>query len=417
MQDLLRFHCYTAGEYYLAIGPRLEVDTCYRKFQLPVNAVVGRWGLDACSLATRRAYANGDYDQLVSIVHAVEPRPERDPKRIGAKNKPWRSVYFEETGDRDQLLGEGGFDVFPLLTPRWDVVSTDVYGRGPAADALGDSRQLQQQERRKAQLLDKQVNPPLVAPSSLRSGTVSTLPGGITWHDELQGQAVVRPLYEIRHGIGEITVDMDRVQDRIHRAWYADIFQAILRHQGESPEKTAAEIAEIASEKFVSLGDVLERLYSELLTPLIDLTFARMLPSGDVPAPPEEIQGQQLKVRFISPLALAQQYQTLQAVDQLLTRATAVASVYPDVVDKVDWDQAMDEVSGILGVPPGVVRSDDQVAEIRSARQQQQAALNMVAAAQPMARAAKDLSEADPQAVNDFLGAQPPAAPIPAEGA
>jgi hypothetical protein len=51
--------------------------------------------------------------------------------------------------------------------------------RSFAARPLGDAQQLQLQERRKLEAIDKQVKPPMVGPPSLRNEPASLLPGGV----------------------------------------------------------------------------------------------------------------------------------------------------------------------------------------------------------------------------------------------
>jgi len=64
--------------------------------------------------------------------------------------------------------------------------------------------------------------------------------------------------------------------------------------------------------------------------------------------------------------------------------------------DKVDAEQSIDEMGLALGVPPSVIRSDDDVEQIQKDRAAQQAQQQQMAAAAPlkdMAQAAKAASE------------------------
>lgn len=95
---------------------------------------------------------------------------------MDSKNKPYRSVYFETGGDSDKLLRESGFDEFPILAPRWEVNGEDVYASScHGMLALGQVKALQVEQKRKAQLIDKATNPPMVAPASLKNQRVSLL--------------------------------------------------------------------------------------------------------------------------------------------------------------------------------------------------------------------------------------------------
>ena len=162
------------------------------------------------------------------------------------------------------------------------------------------------------------------------------------------------------------------------------------------------------------LGPVLERLHDELLSPLIDLTFARCVRTGILPPPPPELAGSDLKIEFIGPLAQAQRAVGLGSVDRLLGTVGAIANGKqdPSVWDKIDADQVVDVYADMLGVDPSLIVADDQVALIREDRAKQQQAMNMAAMAQPakdMATAAKTASEVDPssgvaQALGQFSG-------------
>ena len=66
---------------------------------------------------------------------------------------------------------------------------------------------------------------------------------------------------------------------------------------------------------------------------------------------------------------------------------------------KIDEDQLIDEYADAIGVPPGIVIPDDEVAEIREEREAQARLQALQAAAAPAkdaASAAKSLSEARP---------------------
>jgi hypothetical protein len=74
-----------------------------------------------------------------------------------------------------------GFHENPVIAARWAIFGNDAYGRGPGMDALGDIKQLQVQQKRKAQAIDKMVNPPLLADVQLKNEPASLLPGGVTY--------------------------------------------------------------------------------------------------------------------------------------------------------------------------------------------------------------------------------------------
>ena len=139
------------------------------------------------------------------------------------------------------------------------------------------------------------------------------------------------------------------------------------------------------------LGPVLERLHNEMLNPLIEITFDKLLKTGQLPPPPEEMQGQDLRIEFVSTLAQAQRAVGTASVDRLLGVVGAVAGMKPEVVDKIDADQLIDSYSDMLGVDPTIIVADDQVAIVRDQRAQAQQAQMAGQAAQVAADTANTL--------------------------
>ncbi|PWG73491.1 phage head-tail adapter protein, partial [Enterococcus hirae] len=71
-------------------------------------------------------------------------------------------------------------------------------------------------------------------------------------------------------------------------------------------EMTAREVQERHEEKLLMLGPVIERVQNELLDPMIDRVFSIALRGNALPPPPEELEGVDLRVEYISILAQAQ---------------------------------------------------------------------------------------------------------------
>jgi hypothetical protein len=61
------------------------------------------------------------------------------------------------------------------------VTGNDPYGTGTAFDAIGDIKQLQHETRRKAQAIDKMVDPPMRADVQLKNNPAALIPGGVTY--------------------------------------------------------------------------------------------------------------------------------------------------------------------------------------------------------------------------------------------
>ena len=402
-QDVVLHYPVTVGEFCIAQDYRGEVDTLYREFQKTVGQLVREFGIDACSQTVKTLYDRGMLDSWVTVVHAIEPRADRDPKLRDSKNMAWRSTYFEYGQGGDKLLRESGFKRFPALVPRWATSGGDIYGNSPGMEALGSVKGLQQEQLRKAQGIDYKTNPPLQVPTSYKNRDVERLPGGITYVDMQSPNAGIRPAFEVNLDLSHLLGDIQDQRGLINSAFYADLF--LMLANSTDPRMTATEVAERHEEKMLMLGPVVERLNKELLNPLIDTTFDRMMAAGIVPPPPPELQGQELQVEYTSMLAQAQRAIATNSVDRFVSTIGQVAQLKPEVLDKLDPDALVDAYADMLAIDPSLIVANDKVALIR--QQKAQAAQQAQAQAQQAqaAEAVQKLGQVSTQGGSSNAGA------------
>jgi hypothetical protein len=353
-------------------------------------------------VSVQNMYRTGNLDQWVPVIHAIEPRADRDIKKRDAKNMPWGSWYFEVGGEEGVFLRESGFQYFPALCPRWSVIGGDIYGNSPGMEALGDIKQLQHEQLRKAQAIDYQTKPPLQVPASMKNRDVETLPGGVSYYD---GQSNgIKTAFEVNLNLQYLLNDIMDCRERVRGAFYADLF--LMLANIPNTRMTATEVAERHEEKLLMLGPVLERLHNELLSPLVDITFNRMVASGAIPPAPQELQGMDLNVEFVSMLAQAQRAIGTNAVDRFVGNLGAIARMKPDILDKFDQDQWADVYADMLGVDPSLIIADKEVALLRNARNRAMAAKEQAAAMQQTSQSVKNMAQAptgQPNALTDVM--------------
>lgn len=361
----------TAGEYCLATDWKGNVNTMYREFESTVGSVVPEFGYENCSTFVQNNWNNSNYDVWVPIIHAIEPRGDRDVTKRDNKNMPFKSLYFEPgSGSDERLLRQSGFEDFRVLAPRWNVSGGDIYGSsGSAMEALGDIKQLQHQQLRKGTAIDYQVDPPLQIPTLLKNNPQKRLPGGEYYVDQTTPGGGVRTAYDVNLRLDYLLQDIQDVRGRIREAFYYDLF--LMLAQDDRSGITATEVAERHEEKLLMLGPVIERLHNELLQRKVDMTFTRCIRLGIVPPPPDELQGQELNVEFVSILAQAQRAISTNSTDRFVGSLGMVAKFKPDVLDKFDADAWAEKYSDDLGVDPSLIVPDEKVALIRSGRAQQ----------------------------------------------
>lgn len=366
-----RYDLLTVGEYALATNELGQVDTIGRTLQMTARQMVREFGYANCSDAVQREFDKpGPTTTRHDVIHLVYPRSDRDPNKIDAKNKRFASLWFEK-GAKKKFLRESGYEQFPGFGPRWDVTGQDVYGGSPCMDILADCRMLQSMKHTTLKAEHKRADPPMVVPGSLKHPAL--LPGGVNVVDtQTQGNAV----YAAQNVVPDTRGAMDLMyytREQLREGLYNDLFAMI--SSSPTSNMTATQVSEMQEEKLLMLGPVIERLHTELFGPLIDREFAIMQEQGDMTEPPEEIQGEDLRVDFISLLAQAQKAVNTQAVDKFMFFINSNMETHPEFADVVDVDKTADEYAADLGVPISQLNTQDVRDEKRAERAEQAAAL------------------------------------------
>jgi hypothetical protein len=403
------------GSYWLgSSGPWGPIDTLYREYASTINQVVGKfvykgqrygtpeWG--AVAPYIKKMFDDGELGAPVSVAHLITPRHDGMPGMAAGK-KPIASVYWvcgqkglEYHNGKGTLMGVSGYDNNPISGSRWEAMGESVYGVGPGMDAAPDIRELNAKRRDYAEMLRRVNRPTLNAHTDLRRSSFSLLPGAVNFMaDPSKG---VVPTFEVSPQFQALSQDINETRERIWSALYADLFMMISNL--DRRQITAREIDERSEEKLLALGPTVERQQFEKHGPLLDAVFRYAADTGQLPEMPEELKDIDLEIEYTSTLAQAQRAVETGGIERLWAFAGNIAAVKPDVLDKLDADQAIDEYADMIGVAGGIVLPDEKVAELRQSRQAamaQQQQLETMATMAPAinqgAQAAKVLSEAD----------------------
>jgi hypothetical protein len=383
-------HSLTAGEYWIACGDAREPDVLYRSCPLTVREAMQMFG-NAVSPRVRQLYDQSSYTDLVNYFHAIEPNSDY----AGEFGQfPWRSVYWDEDDQREQVTKQSGFMEQPFWAPRWDVASGETYGASPGMDALPAVRELQMQARRRNQMIDQLQNPEKIVPASVR---LTGQAGRVVTGNGITKDNVVVPYVPDWQALQAVREERIKLETEIDALSYAELFNAITNMQGIQP-RTVEEIAARNEEKLTQLGPVIERVSTEKLEIAINRTYGIMLRGGMLPPVPEAMSERPIKIEFVSILT---QMQRMVGIGQIERTAAFIgnnAALYPEAADKLDVDELIDEYADRAGAPPKIIRSAKEVEKIRAGRAQQQQMQQMAEMAPAMkdgAEAARLLSEAD----------------------
>lgn len=404
-KDLFRAYNYALGTFAIGLDERGLATTWVREYVLTVRQLVKEFAVredksidwSKVSDTVKDLWDRSSYEAKVKVCWIVTPNEQADDEKLEAKYLPFASCHFEYgTNDEKKWLRESGYHQFPILVPRWDVTDGDAYGTDcPGMTALGDVKQLQIMQRKKGLAISKMVDPPLVGPPSLRTSRTSLIAGDITYADEREGMKGLRSIHDVNLRIDHLAEDVRDVQYRIQRAYYEDLFLMLARSDGSrgAAPVTAREVEERHEEKLLALGPVLERTNDELLDPLIDRVFGMMERAGMIPTPPQELDGVNVKPEYISIMAQAQKLVGVVGLDRLMQTVVGLFEVFPNITDKIDENQTIDNYGEMLGTDPRIIRSNEDAEQRQAARAEQQQMAQEAEMAKNVAGAVKDAGQ------------------------
>jgi hypothetical protein len=391
-EDVLNFSARHIKEIYIQENKKGYVDTLYRRFKMPAQAAVSKFGFENVSRDIQNIANKNPFDDI-DLVHVVRPRAEYDPNKKDKKNMPYQSVYFEYGSGH--IISIGGFLEHPYVIPRYLKASTEQYGRSPGMNALPDVKVLNKMVENSLKAAAKQIDPPLLIPDDGMLAPIRMSPGSINYYRS-GSRDRIEPL-NINANTSITINNENQRRDAINKMFHID--QLVVT---ENRNMTATEVIQRQEEKMRILGPVLGRLQSELLSPLITRVFNILLRNGLFIQSPDILQQQELKIEFVSPMALAQRGQELQSLMRGLEIFGSLAQTMP-VMDYIDENGLVKQIISILGLPAKVIKSDAEVEQIRSDRaeqeaqqmemQQQMAETQMAKNAAPMAKIVQDGSQ------------------------
>jgi hypothetical protein len=133
---------------------------------------------------------------------------------------------------------------------------------------------------------------------------------------------------------------------------------------------TATEVMARLQQMMEMFAPTLGRLQADLLDPLIQLTYSTLGRNNMLPPPPVELEGADLDVEYIGPIPRAQKNERAQSTSMWINELAQLDSVAPQLamLDTVDADAVARGLGYDRGVPAKMMRTEDEVGEIREAR-------------------------------------------------
>ena len=386
----LRFRSIPLSSCYIDEDDMGMVDTVYRKFKYTLRQAIKAFGLESLPQKTQERLASQpDSSKLLNdkheFIHCVGPREDYDMDSLFAERMPWYSVVIMLSDTH--IVSESGFRSNPYMVPRWRMGSGEKYGRSPGMVLLQDIRTLNAMSKAALSAAMKEADPPVQMPDSgfLRPARLG--PGGLNvYRSSSMGR--IEPINTGARSDRASAIIGD-IEGRVRQGFYNDMFQ-----MPEIDRMTATEVLQRQQDMRQLFAPTLNRLYSELLDPIVGGVFRLAMQEGLLPEAPDTIKSRGLKIHYTSPLARAQRGSEVSSYLEWVAAIAQIAEQDPTVLDNVHPDRTARRLAKSVSLPEEITRTDEELATLRQLREQEQQAQQEMMAAQSAASAAKDGAQA-----------------------
>jgi hypothetical protein len=365
-----------------------KTNRAYIEYEFNAEQAIGKFGKGPVGLKVNECYEKSDFSTKFKYLFCVYPREVYDQGKKDAKNMSYAALWIDR--ERKQEVREGGYRRFPFFVSRFAKSKGDPYAYSPGMNVLADTQMINEMEHTNILAGQNAVAPALEIPDEAFLKPYNFNP---------RGRNIKNAGYPNEHIVpinmgGNVKIGLDYVQykqGKIQQAFYNDLFLAI----EQIGKMTATEVSIRNNQRMQLLGSAIGNVMRGKLSPVIEWAYDVAARNGKLPKLPPELANEEYTIEYISPLARAQKSLELNNLTQAMQIIASFGSVEPSVFDKIDFDELVDYTAEITNITPKVIRSDDEVEDIRSNRAQQQAMQQQILTLQAGAEAAKVGGEAD----------------------
>ena len=359
--SLLEFTAVPLADVCLEEGPRGTIESRWRLHKMAARNVQRVWPTGDISAALQKKVTDSP-DEEVEIVTAI---------LYDAEAQIYHNVALEK--DQKHVVFYQAYEVSPSIAFRENVAPGEIYGRGRLMTLLPDIK-----------TANKMVEFILRNAAMAVGGVYTTTDKGTLnpYTMRLKPPAVIpvksndraNPSLRALERSGDINFTdlvLEDIRGRINKTMFAEPFGDI----NDTPVKSATEIALRNQELVKDSGSAFGRMQTELTEPLIRRAVHILQKNGKMA--PIRVDGKEVTIKFVSPLARAQDQEDITAFSQYLEIGMAIGQEVFMLGTKIEDIPAW--LAAKLGVDLDLTRNKqerqaltDKVTEILAALQAQQ---------------------------------------------
>ena len=394
----LQFRAFSLSDCFVLENSDAHVDTLFRKFILTNRQLMEKFPVTATDDKVKNQQPTYEWN----VVHAAFPRKDRNIYKFDSKNKAFASVYFSP--DLDYVLDESGYDSLPYHVGMWTKMTGEAYGRGPGESVLPSIRMINKMMRELIVSAELANSPPMVIENESLLLPVDNKKFGIAPRSILWKEVGAEFPQPIMSG-NQPQLTQEIIQDERENIIKAYFVDSIIRAR-KKERQTTVEIMDERTEMLRQMSPMFGRIEGGLLGPMLGRSYALLDARGEIPEPPDIMDGATLEIIYINPAAKAQIGTKATQIGAFLQDLSILAPFDPSVIKVVDMMELARELSKLRDVSRKVIKSKE-VFEAEMEREKQLAEAQAAAQALPdVAGSIKSIAEAretDPDLVNSVL--------------
>ncbi len=378
-------------ECYLDENANGEIDTIYREYKLSAREAVKRFRDDITNEI--KETANKAPEQEVTILHAIEPNPDFNPKSMSTQEKKYISFYVDITNQK--IFKTGGFDYLPYSVARYKTIPQSVYGIGPAEKAMAEILTINEMNKTILSSAQRSANPTVLVSDEAnvedagKLGTAGAIAYGMIGED---GKPLARPM-EYGNNLA-ISLEMQsKIREIIYDHFMVRLFRTLADQKGTM---TIPEVMARKTEDANILGPVADRISLEWLPGVITREIYIYNNYGLIPPVPNKLAmpNSGMTIEFESPAVRMQQSSAVEGILRTVETIAPLAQIDDAAADILDVPEAARYIAEFNSVPATMIRSKEKAAQRSAARAQAMQAGQLLAAAPVVTQSLKSLSEA-----------------------
>lgn len=366
-----------------------KVNWMLRKLHYKPYQAIEKFGADQLPETIRSAAVNKPNQEFI-FWHMTAPNDSRNPRIRGPEGMGFTSHYIAEC--EKTLIQTGGYRVFPFAVARATTAANERYGRGPGQTVLADIKMRNEMRKSILRSTNRMADPTLLVSDDTALMPFSLRPGfrnrgyiteeGVKLAEQMEWKGDLNPAMVLDQQTGDVIKD----------AMLLRVFEMMLAN----PNMTATEVLERLKERAILLSPDGSKFMDEFGGALtereVDILGARGR-IRDMPEPLVRARGE-IDVIPNGPLARAQRMEEATGFSRTVEQIAPIAQINPEEMLRFKTSEIFPDIAEINGMPASWLHTQEEFDEIRRAMAEQKAQETALAAAQPLATAAKDAAQA-----------------------